>query len=245
MGAKIDMTGKKINNLTVLYMSDKRTASGSIKWTCQCDCGNICDIDGTRLRSGKAKSCGCKSKEALNKGRGKNFQDLTGNIYGKIQVLERAEDKEYANGRKVVQWKCKCSCNRITFITSDNLRTGNTQSCGFCNNNSHGNIKIEEILTKYNISFIREKRFETCKDKITLPFDFYVENKYCIEFDGKQHFSSNNTIFDYEDTKKHDKIKNEWCKENNVPLIRIPYTHYKQLKIEDLLLETSQFIMPT
>ena len=32
-----------------------------------------------------------------------------------------------------------------------------------------------------------------------------------------------------------------WCKDNNIPLIRIPYTHYKELKIEDLLLETSKF----
>jgi hypothetical protein len=36
-------------------------------------------------------------------------------------------------------------------------------------------------------------------------------------------------------------IKNQWCKENNIPLIRIPYTHLKDLSIEDLILETSKF----
>ena len=38
-------------------------------------------------------------------------------------------------------------------------------------------------------------------------------------------------------------FKNEWCKNNNIPIIRIPYAHLKELKIEDLLLETSQFIV--
>ena len=42
---------------------------------------------------------------------------------------------------------------------------------------------------------------------------------------------------------ERDKIKTQWCKEHNIPLIRIPYTHYKDLKIEDLLLETSKFIV--
>jgi len=38
-------------------------------------------------------------------------------------------------------------------------------------------------------------------------------------------------------------IKNQWCKNNNIPLIRIPYTHLEDLRLEDLLLETSQFII--
>ena len=35
----------------------------------------------------------------------------------------------------------------------------------------------------------------------------------------------------------------EWCKENNIPLIRIPYTHYDDIIIDDLKLETSKFII--
>ena len=111
-----------------------------------------------------------------------------------------------------------------------------------CGNNSHGNTKIEQILKDNNISFIREKIFSTCKDKNTLPFDFFVEEKYLIEYDGKQHFEQS-SLFDYEKTHKHDLIKNKWCKENNIPLIRIPYTYYNELELKDLLLETSKFII--
>jgi hypothetical protein len=42
-------------------------------------------------------------------------------------------------------------------------------------------------------------------------------------------------------------MKNQWCLDNNILLIRIPYTHYNDLCLEDLLPETSKFIeiMPT
>ena len=80
-----------------------------------------------------------------------------------------------------------------------------------------------------------------------LPFDFYIDNKYLVEYDGEQHFIYRNSGWDTEEhfkkTKEHDQFKNQWCKENNIPLIRIPYTQLDNLKIEDLLLETSQFIV--
>lgn len=38
-------------------------------------------------------------------------------------------------------------------------------------------------------------------------------------------------------------IKNQWCKDNNIPLIRIPYTHLDKLIIEDLKLETTTFLV--
>lgn len=241
MGTKIDMTNFQINKLTVLHISDNRTASGCIKWVCKCECGNICEVDGSRLRSGKAKSCGCESKKALEKGRGLKFQDLTGQHFGKLTVVKRIEDKIY-NTRCFVQWECQCECGNSCNVIADNLRTGNTQSCGLCGHNSHGNIKIEQLLQDNHISYIREYRFPNCKDKNYLPFDFYVDNKYCIEYDGRQHFSQVNTFFNYQEIKQHDQIKSQYCKDNKIPLIRIPYTHYEKICIEDLLLETSQFI---
>lgn len=80
-----------------------------------------------------------------------------------------------------------------------------------------------------------------------MPFDFYVNNSYLIEFDGSQHFKYTNTSWNtkehYEYVVKHDQMKNEWAKQNNIPLIRIPYTQLNKLQIQDLLLETSNFII--
>ena len=238
---KIDLTGQKFGYLTVLKESPKRGSNGNIFWWCKCEkCGTEREISGATLRNGKVISCGCVSKDNLKLGRGLNFQNLTGQKFGKLTVIERVED---ARGGQV-QWLCQCDCGNQSTVMAENLKKGNTQSCGYCNENSHGNIKIEAILKENNIPFIREKRFESCKDKTYLPFDFYVNNKYLIEYDGIQHFKITGWGADnFESTQLHDKIKNQWCKDNNIPLIRIPYTHYEDLCLDDLLLDSSQFIV--
>lgn len=65
MGRFIDMAGKKFTKITVLYQSGK-SASGSIVWHCICECGNECDINGSSLRSGHTKSCGCLHEEMFS-----------------------------------------------------------------------------------------------------------------------------------------------------------------------------------
>ena len=164
--------------------------------------------------------------------------DLTNQIFGKWTVLYKT-DKRSVNGG--VYWHCKCECGNEKDVLGQSLRCGRSLSCGNHSNISKGNVKISEILDKNGIEYELEKKFATCIDERYLPFDFYVNNKYLIEYDGEQHFKKD-SIFNYEYTHKHDLMKTQWCKENNIPLIRIPYTHYNDLCIEDLLLETSKFI---
>ena len=164
--------------------------------------------------------------------------DLTGQRFGNLVVLKQS-NKRAKNGG--IYWYCKCDCGKEKEILGQSLRAGITLSCGNHSNISKGNMKIIDILDENGISYETEKKFNTCKDKRDLPFDFYVNNKYLIEYDGEQHFNPNSP-FDYEYTHNHDKIKSQWCKDHNIPLIRIPYTHYNDLCLEDLLLETSNFI---
>jgi hypothetical protein len=164
--------------------------------------------------------------------------DLSNQIFGKWTVLYKSK-KRSANGS--IYWHCKCECGREKDVLGASLKNHRSLSCGNHNNISRGNVKISKLLDEYDIPYELEKKFSTCIDQRYLPFDFYVSNKYLIEFDGEQHHNQNSK-FDYEYTHKHDLIKSQWCKDNNIPLIRIPYTHYDNLCIEDLLLETSQFI---
>ena len=69
-----------------------------------------------------------------------------------------------------------------------------------------------------------------------------------IEFDGIQHFISkeNNPWMTSQhlfENQQRDIFKNNWCLENNIPLIRIPYTHLNNLCIEDLLLQSSKYLI--
>lgn len=110
------------------------------------------------------------------------------------------------------------------------------QGCPECNEHNKQNskpmIKVENWLKGHNIAFEKEFKFKECKDKRKLPFDYYLPNdNTCIEVDGRQHFEKAyfggaseekaNKMLEY--TKRHDEIKNNFCKNNNIKLIRIPY----------------------
>lgn len=166
------------------------------------------------------------------------FIDITGQKFGLWTVLGPSEERA-PNGN--IKWHCKCACGIERNVDSAALRAGTSLSCGAHKNISRGNEKIKTLLSEANIPFELEKKFPTCRDRQVMPFDFYVDNKYLIEYDGIQHFDTE-SLFDYEYTHKHDVMKSQWCKENHIPLIRIPYTRYNDLCLDDLLLETSQFI---
>ncbi len=54
------------------------------------------------------------------------FVDRTGQVFGKLTVLEQAG----RNKLKKVLWRCKCECGNELIVVSGSLVTGNTTSCG-------------------------------------------------------------------------------------------------------------------
>ena len=92
---------------------------------------------------------------------------------------------------------------------------------------SHGEEFIRMYLKNNNINYIREKRFNDCKNVNSLPFDFYLPDlNTCIEYQGLQHFEvvgefGGEEAFEYR--KENDRIKRDFCKNNNIKLIEIPY----------------------
>lgn len=165
--------------------------------------------------------------------------DLTNQTFGQLQVLE--DTGRRTKDRNVI-WKCQCSCGNIVEISSHTLRQGQI-SCG-CNK-SKGELKIAQLLMEANIPFETQKTFNDCYFESGWPakFDFFVQNKYIIEYDGIQHYSERvgwNTPEQFQKIKERDAYKNQWCVEHNIPIIRIPYTKYNTLTIEDLLLADTE-----
>lgn len=79
--------------------------------------------------------------------------DLTGNTYGRIRVLSRGPNKEYANGRCKVFWNCLCDCGTLKLVAGDNLKKGDTTSCGCYNKEVLRSSKCllkEEYPLEYN-----------------------------------------------------------------------------------------------
>ena len=103
---------------------------------------------------------------------------------------------------------------------------------------SKGEAKVESILKKYGIEYILQYKFDDCKFYNKLPFDFYIPSmNACIEYDGKQHFQYVHRWGGYDEFINRlirDSIKNIYCRENKIKLIRIPYYEFKN--IEEILL---------
>lgn len=92
-----------------------------------------------------------------------NFQDLTGKIFGRLTVLNRAEDKINSYGRRV-QWKCQCSCGNIVTVLAINLKRGITQSCGCYNREKISERSFKDITNQRFGHLIAIKRDEDCFD---------------------------------------------------------------------------------
>lgn len=237
---KKDLTNKIFERLTVVKEAGQ-AKDKEFLWECICSCGNTVIVRGNSLTSGNTKSCGCLQKDKASIA---NRIDISGQRFGKLLALYPTEKRTPQYG---VIWKCKCDCGSEAEYSLNTLKEGKALSCGCLK--SRGEEKIAQLLTQNSVSFIKEHTYIDCVNFAgnRLRFDFLVENSYLIEYDGEQHFKTQNHGWNTEEyltkVQLHDQIKNEYCLEHNIPLIRIPYTHLPKLCLEDLLLETSQFII--
>ena len=109
----------------------------------------------------------------------------------------------------------------------------NGKSCKLCVE-SKGEKKIRVLLNNLNIKFESQKKFSNCinpKTNRKLSFDFYLPDyNTCIEYDGRQHFEYyhrfKNNLDEY---LFRDNVKNNYTKQNNITLLRIPYTKFNDI----------------
>ena len=115
---KINLEGMKFNRLTVIGPAGTDGRQHRL-WECKCDCGGTTFATTSDLRHGHKKSCGCLKQVS-------HAKDITGQRFGMLTVMKRAGTNKH---RKAL-WKCKCDCGRNTVVSSVDLVTGNTKSCG-------------------------------------------------------------------------------------------------------------------
>lgn len=237
------LVGQHIGRITVLKDLNQLNNDHRKIYFCKCDCGNYINLNSHYLLNSIEPSCGCYQIEKSRQNGQNSKKNLIGQRFGKLLVLRETNERT-ENGMAI--WECLCDCGKITKICSSNLIGKKILSCG-CTKQSHGELLIEQILIENNINFESEYIDKNCKLSTGgyARFDFKVNN-YFIEFDGIQHFEATNRQWNTQEhlkeTQKRDKEKNQYCLNNNIPLIRIPYTHLKELCLNDLLLETSNFI---
>lgn len=138
---------------------------------------------------------------------------------------------------KSVHDKVKIICKKHgAFEQTRNEHINRKQGCPKCKK-SKGENTIIKTLKDNNIVFEHQKEFDNCKDKRKLYFDFYLpKHNTCIEYDGIQHFESIDFwggIDNFNYIKEHDRIKNDYCENNGIKLIRIKYD--RKLKSDSIL----------
>lgn len=139
---------------------------------------------------------------------------------------------EYINNKTHIEIICK---NHGSFFQRpDNHLQGN--GCPNCCS-SKGEKIIESFLSNNKINFEPQKKFDECKYKYKLRFDFYLpEYNMCIEFDGIQHHKPIKIFGGFKNLEENinkDTIKDNFCKINNIKLLRINYL--QEENIENLI----------
>ena len=251
MSKLIDLTGQDFGYWHVIERAPNNKDGGA-RWKCKCTaCGKEKEVSSGHLRSGRSTNCGCIRMEKM---RLASIKDETGKQYGYLKVKRMAtKDEQPRTDRMGIYWVCDCEkCGQKDIVIfGDYLRNGDTKSCG-CIVSWHES-QIAQMLKILNFTFDQQHYFKNLTIKDTgyyLYYDFAIFNQnkllYLIEYDGKQHFDKNaahwgNNEEDFSRNREKDLLKNKYCFDNNIPLIRIPYN--VEYTLNDLKLETTRFLL--
>lgn len=185
----------------------------------------------------KHKKCGYVwSKKAGNLIESNGCPYCYSNNYTHQEILEKIEnnnpDYKVLSKYKNMNTKIKIlhkNCGKKWYVTPHNFLDGGSR-CPRCHT-SLGEQSIIDFLDKNNIKYKREYKFKDCIDNSNLRFDFVIFNdenkiKYAIEYNGLQHYKSIKFWGGKEkfnDIRKKDKIKQNYCRDNNIKLLIISY----------------------
>lgn len=217
--------------------------NNSTKILCKCKvCGHIWEVvPNSLLRGSGCPKCGIKIITQKNTETYEEFMEKfnTKNTHAKdIEILGT-----YVNSQTKIL--CRCRKDEYEWETRPaSLLQG--YGCPKCSI-SKGEKRVAQYLQDNNISYISQYKFNDCRFKLPLPFDFYLpQYNTCIEYDGDFHYKIIKNLGGVDgliDTKIRDTVKNIYCENNNITLIRIPYWDYDNIeKILDAVIKQEEAI---
>jgi very-short-patch-repair endonuclease/DNA-directed RNA polymerase subunit RPC12/RpoP len=210
----------KETSSTLIPLDKYQGANQKIDFRCSV-CGNVMKRTPSSIIN-KHRKCGYCSNRLGKKEKIKRFLKL--NEKGEYIFVKYGKNPDVKTRQQYI-WFRHQKCG-TTFCTTWYHFVNEGTRCPHCKE-SKGERAIYDFLSIRKITFVAQKRFKDCRNRLELPFDFYLpEKNICIEYDGEQHFDKNNFYnkhrgFEYRE--KNDQIKNEFCKKSGIRLIRIKY----------------------
>lgn len=141
--------------------------------------------------------------------------------------------------------KLQIQCKEGHIFTSTMQILKQNCGCTTCNK-SKGENKVLKYLIENNVKYDKQYKFDDCRHKNCLPFDFVIFNdsgdiECLIEYQGMQHFKEVGYFKGkdkLESQIRNDNIKREYCKNNNINLLEISYLDFNN--VENILDEYFQ-----
>lgn len=208
----IEVVGEYVNNHT--------------KIRCRCDLDG-CEWDA--IPSDLLHEHGCPKCGGVYRYTPETFVEKMAMINKNIVIL----DGYKTNKDKV---RCLClKCGNEWSTMPNTLLTGH--GCPACKS-SRGEKAVRDYLDRAGYRYVEQYTFDGCKHKQKLPFDFYIPDlNTAIEYNGEQHYKQ--SWYDYicgsaaaehfQSQQLRDAIKVDYCKNNGIRLIVIPYTELKNI----------------
>src|SRR5699024_3300083 len=209
----------KLVNTNIDVLSEYSRSDNKIKCRCKIDSHEWEALPSSLLCGQGCPKCGItKSAKVRTKTHDEFVKELY-EVNPDVEVLEK-----YKRNNAKIKFRCKVDGNEWeTSPISLLIGTG----CPSCNS-SKGEKQVEKYLKENLIPYKAQHTFNGCRYKKELPFDFYLPTlNTAIEYDGIQHFEPVNIFGGKESFELQmikDNIKNIYCKNKGIKLIRIPYT---------------------
>lgn len=231
-----NLTGKIFGKLKVIGYAGKFFTEQYWIVQCSCELHTILVVSRSNLEGKEYfKDCGCGKFDKIIEENKDLIEKRRGRLVGKELV-------KYYEGRKVVRLRCECDCGGEIYLRPKLFRDGWIKSCGCMI--SAGEDKIKNFLEEYKIKFEQQKFFKECKNISALRFDFQIfypnsNNFFMVEYQGKQHYipvsfdkklSEKEIIDIFKENQLRDDIKRQYCKDNNIELLEIPYWDFDNIE---------------
>ena len=207
-------------------------------------CGDMFTTSLAIFKNGTGKCLNC-AKEDMVKNR-RISKDKVKQIIESKNNNQILNLKEYTSVfRNNLMIKCG-TCGEVYNISLANYRKNwFSGKCKKCHDISLGEKNIAKFLDEAGVVFTRQEHFNgDLHDIKPIPLDFYLPDyRTAIEFDGQGHYYPIWGEESFYRTILHDGMKNNYCKWNDIKLIRIPYwkgSIFKEILSKELNLPCSK-----
>ena len=225
----------KLNSLQSELLSTENPKNEKDKMLFRCKCGNTFYLHFNHLLATKKDKCNVVYRNLIEGSTPIKFSKMNPYTIENMKLYVKENNLPITllekNGRELnvrndyVTITCE-DCGEPFQANWYQITVDKRYRCQKCIKRKSGLEKtVEEYLIETNVIYETQKRFDGCREKRSLPFDFYLPDYNCvIEVNGPQHYYESPMFSrSLKEQQYYDNIKKQYCKDNNIIFLEIPF----------------------